>query len=1061
MKQRITWILVAVAVVAGLGWLLFGRPAPRPEGPREAGARGGEAGLDRQAIVDRKRKARAGGGIDLAPARARGRVTEADGGAGIPGAIVLLTPKGLDQLTRARGHGDAAHHPLQARTGADGAWVLPAVAAGRYSLSATAAGYLPTTQADVVLTAGADHEGLDLALGRGGHEVRGVVSDIGGGPVDDVLVRVTRTDEGNPFNFDRPALGVVTDAEGSFSIRLADGSYAVSTSHADYVEAHADLRIDGGPRSLALTVTPAGSIEGRVLARDSGQPVEGAIVSRSGEDSGGMSVHGLGVDQAVTDADGRFRLRGLSSGVARLSAVARGHATRQPVEVVLGVAEQVGGVEILVDAALSISGFVVARGDEERGLQGVLVGAFSFQPARLHVAAGPSASDGYFEIFGVLPGNYTVGAVGEDALPNLLGTGAEVRDRDVSDVLVVMDAGVHVRGRVVPPTPARISVRIDGEGLSIGTMMQAMSNALVRARSDDGGAFDLHPVAAGAITLVAEADDGSRGELAVAVGEVDLDGLVVELQPRASVRGRVVDAHGAPGSGLEVVFRSKTPRAGVGFSIDPSGMLGDRRTAATDEDGHFEVDGLDAGEYDVSVSAARGPTLEWAAPADPEEPSKPIVVAVADGQRREGLVLAVEAREGVIGGVVLGVDGEPVADAWVTAVRNGSARQWAVELGGARDDDDEGTAKAREQDLRDWELWGLSEPPVLTDETGRFEVSGLRRGVYRLRAEAHKDGARGTIDDVHPGADVRIALAPLAGLEGMVRRGGKPVREYTVAVRGPSSRQQQVYAPDGRFGIGRLDAGDYEVVVRCADGTAKAEVAIAEGGTTSVSLDIGGWGRLRGVVVDAATGDPIPGLVVTVTGDGGPSVGSMMGMFTGVGPKTDADGRFAIDEVPPGEGKVVFVDRDAAGIDGGLVAQVDYAVAPDGEQDLGTITGVAPSYIRPDERGELGLRVKVATYAKRPRLPAAEDDERAALDRTARLWVSQVTPGGPAALAGLVPGDEILAVDGSGVAGIGASNAATLLSPRHTRVGDDVALEIDHEGRRHTATITATARPRD
>lgn len=1057
MKQRILWILVAAAAVVGLGWLLAGRPGPAPDDAASEAEAEAEAGLDRQAIVARKRKAREGGQIDLSPARALGRVTDVDGGAGVPDAVVLLTPKGLDQHTRAGSPGEPAV-PLQARTTADGRWVIPAVPAGRYSLAATAVGYLPATRTDVVLVAGQDNAELDLTLGRGGHEVRGIVSDIGGGPVEDVLVQVTRTDE-SPFNFDRPALGVTTDEEGAFRLQLLDGHYQVSTHHPDYVQAEQALRVDGGPRTVTLTITPAGSIEGRVIARATGRPLEGAIVTRSGEDSGAFVVSGLGEDQVIADADGRFRLRGLPSGVVRLQAVARGHATRQPVEVVLGVAEHVGGVEILVDEALTISGFVVARGDEDRGLEGVLVGAFSLQPGRLFVASAPSASDGYFEIFGVLPGSYTVGAVGEDSLPNFLGASAQVRDQDVSDVLVVMDAGVHLRGRVSPGVPARISVRVDGEGMSLGTMMQSMSNAMVWARSDEDGAFVLHPVAEGAITVVAEGDDGSHGELAVDVGTADVDGLVISLQPRAAVAGRVVDAHGGPGAGLEVSFRATQPDPGRALSFGFGGLQAGRRSATTDEHGNFEVNGLDAGEYEVSVSAARGPTLEWAEPADPEAPRDPIAMTVAEGERRQGLVLAVEARDGVITGVVTGPDGEPVVDAWVTAVRNDSAREWMAELSGSAggdegpEDEDE-----RERGLRQWELQGFAEPPVLTDEAGRFEVGGLRSGVYRLRAEAHKDGARGLVDEVAPGSDVRIALQPLAGLEGLVRRSGAPVREYTIAVKGRSSREQQVYAPDGRFAIRRLDAGAYEVVARCSEGVAKAEVEIAEGGTTSVTLDIGGWGSLRGTVVDAGTGDPLPDLSITVMGEGGPSASSVMGVFTGTGPKTDADGRFEVGEVPPGEGRILFFDRDATGM-GGTVAQVEYEVEPEGEQDLGTITGVAPSHIPPDERGTLGLQVQVATYAARPRAPEAEDDEEEAVfDQRKRLWVSMVTPKGPAARAGLVPGDEIVAVDGSGVAGMGADNAAKLLSPQHVRVGDDVALEIEHDGSRNRVTLTAEAR---
>ena len=1058
MKPRIILILVMVAAVLGLVWLLAGREGPADAPEAESAA--APAGLDRQGIVARKLRARQGGEIDLSPARARGRVTASEGGAGIPGAIVLLTPKGLDQRSRSITPGESAR-PLQARTGADGRWSVVAAPAGRYTLSAAAVGYLPATRADVTLAAGQDNDGLDLSLSPGGYTVQGTVSDIGGGPVEDVLVQVTRLDQDSPFNFDRPALGVSTDDDGRFSIQLPDGQYSLTTFHLDYVDAEERLRIDGGPRTIDLTITPAASIEGRVLARDTGEPVEGAIVSRNDDDNGAFVVHGLGDAQVMTDAEGRFVLRGLGSGVTRLSAVSPGYATRQPVEVVLGVAEQVSGVEILVDRALTVSGFVVAAGDEERGLQGVLVGAWSLQPGRLYVASGPSASDGYFEIFGVMPGGYTVGAIGEDALPNLMGTSAQVVDEDVRDVLVVMDAGVHVRGRVSPAVPARVSVQVDTEGLSMSTMMQSMSNMLVRARTDDEGRFDLHPVATGALTVIAEADDGRRGQIDVEVGDTDIDGLTIDLEPRASVQGRVVHAGGEPAAGLTVDFRRQDAKGrgmiSVGFGGSP---VGGQTTATTDQDGQFVVKGLDAGDYDVTVRPGRGPSLAWAQPEDPQDPRAPKVVGVAQGEQRQDLVLTVEAQDGVITGLVVGPSGQPLADAWVTALRQQSAQQWGEDLTAAsrRRSQTDPETKGDDDVMRQWEMSVFAESPVLTDAAGRFEVRGLRDGIYHLRAEAHADGARGFVDDVSLGADVRIDVQALAGLRGVVRLRSQPVVEYTVEVKGRALRSRQIHAPDGRFELTRLDAGSYDVIARCKDGTARAEVEIVEGTTTSVTLEIGGWSSLRGRVIDASTGDPLPGLSITVLGDGGPSAGSMMGMFTGVGPQTDEDGTFTVGEVPPGEGQILFFDRDATGMTG-VVAQADYQVEAESEEDLGTITGVAPSYIEPDERGTLGLTVQVATYAKRPRAPEARDDpDEALIDQTPRLWVLQVTPGGPAAYEGVVPGDEIASVDGTTVVSMGAANAAKLLQPRYVRVGEEVSLEILHDGSRNQITLTAEPR---
>nr|MCH9681655.1 carboxypeptidase regulatory-like domain-containing protein [Deltaproteobacteria bacterium] len=674
-------------------------------------------------------------------------------------------------------------------------------------------------------------------------------------------------------------------------------------------------------------------------------------------------------------------------------------------------------------------------------------------------------SDGYFEIFGVLPGGYTVGAIGEDALPNFMGSSAQVRDEDVTNVLVTMDAGIHLRGRVSPPGPAQVSILLDAEGMSIGMMTQSMSNAVVRTRADADGNFDLHPVAAGSITVVAEADDGSRGELAIDVADTDVEGLTIELEPRASVRGRVVDAAGSPGAGLTVAFRPTKKKKGA-MSFNFNGMVQGQSRATTDEDGNYTVRGLDAGDYEVSVTSGRGPTLEWAEPVDPKKPTEPVPTAVTDGEQRTGFDLVVEARNGVITGVVLGAEGGPVADAWVTAVRNDSASELFKQLSdqepddGSADDDDE-IDEDRKRDLRRWESVGMAEPPVLTDENGRFEVRELRSGTYRLRAEAHKDGSRDFVEPVNLGDNVQVELEPLSGLEGVVVWKGKPVREFTVEARGKARRQQQIFDEEGKFLMPRLDTGSYDVIVSCEHGNAREEVEIAAGSTASVTLEIGGWGSLSGKVIDAATGDPIPGLSVTVMGEGGSSARSMMGMFTGVGPRTGEDGRFSVDEVPPGEGKVMFFDRDATGM-GGVVAETDYEIEADEERDLGTINGVATSNINPDERGTLGLLVKVATYAKRPRAPEAEDDEeQAALDKTKRLWVSHVTPKGPAAIEGLVPGDEIISVDNTGVVGMGAGNAATLLSPRQLRVGDDVTLEIEHDGSRRSLTITAIARDED
>jgi putative serine protease PepD len=71
------------------------------------------------------------------------------------------------------------------------------------------------------------------------------------------------------------------------------------------------------------------------------------------------------------------------------------------------------------------------------------------------------------------------------------------------------------------------------------------------------------------------------------------------------------------------------------------------------------------------------------------------------------------------------------------------------------------------------------------------------------------------------------------------------------------------------------------------------------------------------------------------------------------------------------------------------------------------------------------------------------------------LWVTAVTPGGPAAGAGLQPGDIIRQVEGKPALSTDQLMTLTLTK----RPGDRVAIKYERDGREATATITLGARP--
>jgi hypothetical protein len=94
---------------------------------------------------------------------------------------------------------------------------------------------------------------------------------------------------------------------------------------------------------------------------------------------------GLGGEAAQTDAGGRFRLSHLRPGPHKLTAVAAGHGSDGPVKVELGIGEALTGVEIRVDRAYKISGFVVPKDDPRRSLDGVMVAAWSLTPMQVQL----------------------------------------------------------------------------------------------------------------------------------------------------------------------------------------------------------------------------------------------------------------------------------------------------------------------------------------------------------------------------------------------------------------------------------------------------------------------------------------------------------------------------------------------------------------------------------------------------------------------------------------------------------------------------------------------------
>ncbi|MEX1365019.1 MAG: carboxypeptidase-like regulatory domain-containing protein [Nannocystaceae bacterium] len=341
--------LVALVVLA-LFYLLRGDAPPDPD---EA-ASGSDAAAERRALVERKRTDREGRKLELsAPSKVTGIVTRASDGQGVSNAVVMLTRKAITQDASSEPGEPAA--PLQVVTDDAGEFSVPGVPAGRYVISATARGFLPAQRNDIRIRPGQDDPRISLSLETGGYTLSGTVSDIGGGPIEEVLVSVNDRESSNLFGVRYAPPASLTDEDGHYEINLPNGAYVVTTYHPDYVATFRMAQIMDAPHVEDLQLTPGASIEGTVLARGSNEPVADAVVTfqdgRNGN-AGGFRMNMSSDGRMVrTGPDGRFRLSGVHPGVAQVEARAARGASRESQAVPVGNGESVNGIELVLDQA--------------------------------------------------------------------------------------------------------------------------------------------------------------------------------------------------------------------------------------------------------------------------------------------------------------------------------------------------------------------------------------------------------------------------------------------------------------------------------------------------------------------------------------------------------------------------------------------------------------------------------------------------------------------------------------------------------------------------------------
>ena len=846
MKRRGIAVLVGLLVVVVAGgvwmWKRGGRDTPATA---TATQRNGSA----VAAGERAR------GHDDAKA-ARVTVTVRGPSAAVADAVVRLQPERGDVIV--------------ARSGADGKAHVENVVPGTYAISASADGYEPAVVAESHAVAAGEHVELDVELKSGGRVLSGTVTDVSGGPV--AGARIDAAKLGMMVRPGRAVASAVTGPDGKYRMTVAEGQLLVAARSVDYAAQSRIVEVGESGATADFALVPGGVIEGVVVNEKSGAPVAGATVFARLDRAAVMLAESGSGAFAVAGSDGRFRLSGLRPGAYELGARAGdGLRSKAPTIVGLGIAEQVGDVEILVGKSPVVRGTVIDdSGAPIPKVQIVAAGATSGG------GEGTESDDkGAFVLDGLVSGKYMLFATSREHIANPTAP-IELKDKDVENVVVRMRRAAKIVGRIEPPQVCDV----ESTAAESGGMGMRMMRFVAPVTSGADGMFEVTPVAESPYTLSARCASGDQGKVSVTV-KAGTNEAVIAVKPGAAIAGKVVDGAGKPVAGVTVMASGQD---GEERTMIVNGVITSGVQALTNASGAYELRGLAPGAYRVSA-LDRGRPMQMK--------SKPPKVTLAAGENKSGVDLAVELPDGVIEGVVTGPDGKPLADAWVsvhqdfgTMVEN-MARQ-AGEGGGKR------TMMMRVESSEDGDgggLGGASEfPPALTDAQGRFAIRNLPHTRYDVIAEARAGKLRGRVGGIEPDARVTIEALGVTSLSGTVKSASGPTPLFTIELDGPT-RAQRTFT-DGKFELGRVDPGSYTVKVSSADGNAEAKVVVNANTPATVDITLVANAIVVGTIVDAA-GKPVAGVPVTVVPDEGE--GRTRIEMRGPPPTSGPDGKFRVE----------------------------------------------------------------------------------------------------------------------------------------------------------------------
>ncbi len=678
----------------------------------------------------------------------------------------------------------------------------------------------------------------------------------------------------------------------------------------------------GGTVEHDLVLPRGGTIHGRVLAN--GEPVTAANVEAVRKGVSAFDVVGRieSTRKTKTVPDGSFEIPRLAEGEYRVQVDAPGWL---PSEVKKVDVTEEGDVQVdfEVEAGEHIAGIVLdARGKPIGGARVVPVrkrGLLDLSGIERDIRlrkVGTTRSDdtGLFACRGLIAGTYSLEVTADRHADLKL----EDIEAGTEGLVIRLPLPGAIAGAVILGDPLEPAEEFSIE-IPLG-VDSPMATVELPGRTEQfhaaGGRFLLEDVEPGTVSLKFRAEGyvSARVEEVVVVAGETTSGIRVVLTRGAGLAGRVLTTDGEPIGGVRLTTKTGMERFMAVFDKQDS--------TVSDEDGHFEMTGLEAGMLTVSIT-------------HPDFAGTSLRQRLSAGEVVDDLEIRL-SRGATVEGRVFDLEGQPAKGIMVFATIPG------------RMDFKQST----------------------TDEEGAFVLTGLSSGSYQVSAmlgsaESPEDimaAISGQVsqaveleEDEVEYVELRAATTEGARLSGVVTQAGQPLEGGLIMVTAVGKQQPSasgMIGEKGRFEVLGLAPGDYQVVVQGGPGLGDFvpfELKISEeDSSVERDFDLPG-GEVFGRVVSAETRQPLSGVRVLARDAGGDAVAAA-GLKQAL---TDGKGEFRFRSLQPGRYDIVvggtgFVGRGDVGheiVEGvtvtGAATDVGEVRLPSGGSFSGRVTNAA------------------------------------------------------------------------------------------------------------------------